>query len=561
MKIYLDNILIGLPGTSLLQPNFTIRRKDEDGRPAVGFTGDLTFTGDEAKYIKAKLIDDPNAYNNIIELKFIDDCCNNQVFVFNIKPESLEWCDRTCDITAQAVEKTANQAQYACLKNTMIYDNRNNFQAGPFPKMSYCLEFRPAILQDSLIILIIIANLTILALSPILIVLGIIVSIINAIIDVLNTLPGVSIDKIDFDGDPSTNIFQEMWNFLNLLNSLAIGCGRKHPSPLVRDYINNVCTICGLTFQSSIYNNPTSPYYNTVYVNAPIIHGNLPTDGSNWIDKNKPLLNGSLFLDQICQPINGAWKIDNGVLKVERHDMFNGSIPWLDLTTLDEKRIVSICYQWTQKPRPSYGNFTYQKDAVNWVGAEANSRWSSIAEWNVPYSALQKDEFHPLIEFAPCRFRDDGIDRDVLSTYSGIPYFGSIISDYNNVMLMNNGTSYQPMLLIWDPNTGYDKSKVDPTSTYFPGYPGVGVNQFYNYAFWFDPGRPGNLYPNFWSIANPRSSSFKMLDFTVEIEFSCVELNAIDINSPIKLAGGLSRNIDTIEIQNENQKMIIKGQL
>jgi len=102
----------------------------------------------------------------------------------------------------------------------------------------------------------------------------------------------------------------------------------------------------------------------------------------------------------------------------------------LDLTILDAEDY-SICWTWSKKPRYSYGNFTYQKDAINSIGNEANDRWSDIVEWNNPYSSLQKGSFEPTLEFATCRFRDDGIDRDVLSFYENAPFIGPIIQQFD----------------------------------------------------------------------------------------------------------------------------------
>lgn len=564
MNVYLDGNPIAYPNDSLLNPRFTIRREDEEGKKALSFSGDLVFTGSDATYIRNKLILATNAQNDFCLLKFVDDCCTpNKTYEFKILPDSLEWCDDTCDITAAAIEHNITSEQYACLKNTMIYDNYNGFQSQTHPKMTYCIELRPAILQDAIICFGIILNFIFIILSPIVFVVFLIVTVINLIIAAVNTIPGVNIDEIDFDGDDSTNTMQEYQNFIGLVNQFIIGCGRKHPSPLVRSYINNVCGKCNLTFQSQIFNQASGgpysgKYYNTVYMNAPVKKGQDFTNNSNWNDENKPLLNGTLYLDQLKEHFNAKWRIVNNVLIFERRDFFSTGVPWLDLNTYASEKISRVCYSWSKRERYSYGNFQYSKDAIDWVGNEAIDRWNDIVEWNSPYSPTQKGEKLLMSQFTAARHRDDGVERDVLSDYKNAPFVGSFIQQFDNVMLMNNGTSFNPKLLIWDPNTGFVNSKVDPTCC-AAGFGGVGLNQHYSYPLWFNGGYSGNMYDHFWKIENPRDPGFPRFEFKAEIIFDCVTLSAMDIDGTINTTYGLAKEIYTIEIDYNTKIMTITG--
>lgn len=568
MKLFLDNILVTYTDVKLLQPTFTLRKQDESGNAAFSFTGDMTFYGPDYTYLYQKLVTDINARSNKVELKFIYDCCPDLApFVFEINADSLKWCDNECFITAAAIEKSSTSDQITCLKNTLIYDNYNGFQNKQHPRMSYCNELRPNWLHDVVLILVILFCFCILALAPIIVVLGVLVFIINKIIDAVNLIPNVNINKIDFDNNPETGVFQEMKNFRDQMLSFAIGCGRKHPSPLVRDYADNVCGKCGLLFQSTIFKNGASAYFNTVFVNAPIQKGTQITDNTTyWIDQNKPILNGIMFFDKLKAIHNAKWVINGGVLQFERRDAFAPGLPWLDLTTYASEK-VNVCYSWSKKTRYSYANFQYQKDGINWVGGEALARWGDIVEWNNPYTPNQKGAFEPLLEFAACRFRDDGIDRDVLSAYKNAPFIGPIIKQYNNTMLFNSHQCFTPMLLIWDPNTGVENGKVDPTAAYFPNTPSegddkyqqyVGGNQFYNYPYWFNANLPGNLYDNFWSIDNPKLSTFQGFDFTAEVQFDCAILAAIDLNGTVKLSKGLGE-VKEITLNFATNKIIISG--
>ena len=561
MKAYLDGILIVNPSETLQNPSLTLRRQTETGDIGFSFTGDLIFTGAEYTYLYATLVSAANALVNKVTLKFINDCCGTaQVYEFSLTSKGLKWCEGKCEINAAAVEKTTAEEKLTCLKNTLIWDNYAGFKSKQHPRMSYCNELRPNWMHDVMIILFIATATSLLMFIPVIGMVSIIFNAYNGVVSWLNSNLGTSFNQLTFAGSTTIDL-STFQNLVNQLTSFITGCGRKHPSPLVRDYATNVCGKCGLTFNSSIFNSPTSPYYNLVYVNAPINKGTTESDTTTyWIEENRPILNGTRFFDQIKLPFNAEWKINGNNLYLERRDYFIPTTPWLDLTTY--AKVNSVCWSWSAKTRYSYGSFYYQKDGINWVGSEAVSRWGDIVEWNNPYSNLQKDELTPLVPFAACRFRDDGIDRDVLSAYEWLPTVGAMIQKYKRSMIMNSHNCFTPMLLIWD---GVDVSngKVDGGSTYFSGYydpsgSPVAGNQFYNYPMWFDESVPGNLYTNFWYIENPKLSGFLGKDFTAEVIFDCDLLDVIDLDGLIQTSLGPGK-INEITLNFATNLMQISG--
>jgi hypothetical protein len=561
MIAFLDGQPVQIPNDTLRKPKFTLVREDEAGDKVLSFAGDLEFEGADAAYIKQRLVDDPNAINNSVELRFKEDCCPNvpdRVFV--IKAEGVEWCDApNCTLTAQAVE-FSQASQYAdCLKSTLIFDNYAGFQSQQHPRITYCNELRPAFLQDALIITLLVIDSILLILSPIIAVIAIIVSIINAIIAVVNVLCSNCLNPIGNGNDIDGGIISWALNFFSTFNDKFIGCGRKHPSPFVRSYAQNVCAKCGLQFQSSIYNNPGSDYYNTVYWNAPVRKGVDQTDNTTyWIDDNKPLLNGHKFFNQLKPPTNSRWKIIGNTVVFERRDYFQSLTPWLDITTYDPDKIVKVCYEWSKKQRYAYANLQYMQDAIEWVGDEARPRWNDIVEWNSPYSSLQKDEYALLLQYGAARFRGDGIDRDVLSDYSNFPLIGPIISQWTNVQIMHNGTAFNPKLLIYDDTTPHADARV--RIYYPPGNTNAALNQHYNYPFWFDQSTPGNLYDRFISIDNPRNAGYIGLDVTIEIAYDCATLAAVNPDGTVMTSRGLAE-VQRVEIDHGVSRMTIYATL
>lgn len=555
MKVYIDNIPIVNPLGALNNPTITLREKTETGEIGFSFTGDLEFSGQEYDYIYNKLVTDPNALVNKVLLKFENDCCaQNQVYEFYITAKSLKWCEGKCELSAAAVEKSFAEEKLTCLKNTLVYDNWNNFTGAKHPRMVYCNELRPSWMHY---VMIFIALATLLSLNswlPLIAVIAVIINFVNGIIAFCNNNFGTNWGQISFNG--STTIDQNLLNqTFNSIISYVVGCGRKHPSPLVRGYIINVCSKCGLNFVSSILNNPGSDYYETVYMNAPVIKGVDEYDTTTyWRDENRPLLSGAMLLDQMKSIFNAEYKIQGNNLVFERRDYFIPSAAWLDLTTYP--KVNSVCWQWSAKQRYSYGTFYYQKDGINWVGSEAVDRWGDIIDWNVPYSSLQKGELRPLIPFAACRFRDDGIDDDVISFFKNFPWIGGIIKNYNNVIIMNSDNCFTPMLLIWDNSTPVSDAKVK--IFYPPGNAGVGLNECYNYPYWFKQGYPGNMYDRFWYIEDPRVSGYQGKDFTAEVVFDCDLLSAVDLTGIVKTSLGNGK-VKEISINFANNTMQITG--
>jgi hypothetical protein len=321
----------------------------------------------------------------------------------------------------------------------------------------------------------------------------------------------------------------------------------------VRDYIDNVCKKCGISFQSSILNDSNSDYYNTLYFSAPVKKGVAFDDTTTfWIDENRPLLTGSGLLDEQKTLYNGNWRIIGNVLTFERKDFFKTVNPWLNTADLGGK-LISLCYNWTATQRPAFGDFKYQLDAIDWVGNEAKARWNDIVEWNDPFSPLQKGKKQVLLPYSPARFRDDGLDEDILAIYDGLPFFG-FIKNYTGVMIMHSGTSFVPKVLIWDTASGVSDARVKK------GYitPTVPSDASYNAPLWFDELYGQSLYKRFFEIDNPKLQTFAGKDFTLKIKYDCSLLNSVDIDRPITVEG-FEAQITTIEIRSHEGILEIKG--
>lgn len=567
MKVFLDGIPVQYPNTSLLKPTYTFRRSNENREPSIGFTGELSFTGTDYDYIYGKLVTDPNAINNFIILTLEDDCCPDAAGVgiilkWQIKPESCRWCEGECEISVTALEYSDDAEAYRCVNNTLIYDDWNGFQSRPHPRVPYCLELRPSILQDLMLIFGVATVSMSAVLYPFLLVFQTILNTINFIISAVNTLPGVSIDEVTFGTDGGNmSILNWAQDLSNTISAFVVGCNYNHPSPFVRDYIKNVCDKCGLAFQSSILNNPSNDYWLLVYFSAQIRKGQSAGDYfgglANYIQRNKPIYNGKRYFDEVVQPFNAEWDISQNTLRLERRDYFHTITPWFDITTYDPDKVISECYEWTKNPRNALAEIGYSKDGMDWVGDEAVDRWSDVVEWNSPPSPLQKGEFIRSFPFGAARFREDGLDRDVLSDYTWLPFgMGAAITANNNVLLMNNGMAFLPKMLILEPGYDWQHALIRRTDS----VAGLAYGEGYNYPMWVDATMPNNLYDRFWSIENPRNALFAGKDVELVIEYNCDVKRAIDIDGTVRVTRGIAHDL-TVEVTESNNTMTIKGTL
>ena len=585
MKIELNGQLITGTIDGVDQFKVSQEREGNDNQQSKSFTSELTFFDDGYDIIKAILIDDPNGFTNSIEIKIFDDCCAEEVFKGFLRGDSIDWCEPDCSVTASAVQ---DDAALNCIKSTMIFDDWNGFEMQNQPPVRYCIETRPAFLQIWLITLVYGLNtLMIVILIPICVAILVIFAIIYVICQVIAAIcfliPGVSPPDCNGGLTNPITIIQGIIDLLRDFNEDLVGCGKFHPSPYVRSYIENVCGKCGLTFQSSILNDASSVYYHAVLFAAEVEKGR-PNQSTTYrlIQANKPLLTLTGLLTDYLKPVfNADWRVIGNVLLFERKDYFSSLSTWISAPDLlDQGRIIDqkICFNWTDKDRPAFGRFEWASDAQDYVGNEAKPRYDDIVEWNSPVSPLQSGEHFVSLPFAPCRNRDDDIEFDVHSFFANAlggainaMFFGAF-SSYENSLLMNQHTAFQYKLLIIDPDSSPSFAKVMRT---FPnGYTGgnltdvdgntIAFDARFNYPLWFVENRDYNLYSNFHYIDNPRLPGATQFDFEFEFEFNCDEFVNFDFDKTIVInKGGQSYNAIPQEIEVDFIKRVInvKGTL
>lgn len=579
MKIILNGQLIppdqytGGKGTTI-----EITRSDVDGKQQKSNSKEYTFSGAAYEMIKAIMIDDPQAKNNsMTALIYEDSCCSTDTMMFEgiLKSSGTDWCEGECEVRATFIEHTEDTKRMDCIKSTPVDDDWNGFTSQNHPRVVYCNELRPDWLQPVILIFGIILNLILLILTPVVAALSLLNGILFAIQNVINSIPGVNITiSFNFDGNSATTLLQEFTSWKNKMNQRIVGCGRKHPSPFVRAYIINVCSKCGIQFQSSIYNDPLSDYYNAMYFNAPIEKGTYD-DSVTYIHKNHPIKTLDGFLDELAPVHNAQWKIIDGTLYFERKDFFNAGTTWVNFSTLEAANRIQgkLCAPWRTEESPAYIEMSYSQDPLDSVGNEALERFGFgyRVEWNQPFSDLQSGHEDVVLVFGVPRFRDDNIDRDILSEFAGaLP----VIQDFNGVLIVEKGVAFQPKLLIWD---GVDGENARVKKYYIIGS-NIPQNNNYNWPYTFNnldgvtaqPAVPEQVFPSnypdsslyirFYSIDNPRVLNDKGKEFTFEFRYTCTELQGALEAQFVQLPMGVGR-ITKMEIDLDRKTITVQGEV
>ncbi len=535
-------------------------------------SGELTFRGQAYEVLRAALVDNPGGKLASVPIEVWEVCGAKRANLLRgeIRGDMVSWCEGECSIKASAVEKTELTDAADCLLNTLVFDNRNGFLDQPHPKMVYCDEIRPDWLQHVQLIVAFATLIAINSLTPIVMIFASVVNTINLLITITNSLTGGNTDLIDFSGgnEPTPDVLADWYHLLEDLRSVALGCGRRHPSPLLRKYIENVCTICGLSFQSSILNNPQSDYWNTVYWSAPVKRGIEPTDSVPFIYENRPIKTGETFMADLRETFNAKSRILGNVLHFERRDMIPGDQLWIDVDELraQGRMVNEVCWQWAKEEAPAFLNIHFLPDGVDVVGTEGTERFSEIVEWNSPPSSTQRGEKLQLIPFGTPRFRRDGIEADIRDSYLWLPGIFPDIVKYNNVMLLEMGIGAAPKLIVWDGESmefgiarkytvpGYELD--EPQNYNFPyqlNEFGVAPNTIY------PPDQPNmGLYGRFWAVNNPRVNGVRYQEFTFAFRYRIEDLQNLPQYPTVNLGQYTGRILD-MTVNSAEQTIFVHG--
>lgn len=489
-------------------------------------SGVITFEGEAYRLLKQWLIEDVSAPLNAVEVEIRHIGCGNYTD-WIIRSTDLRWCED--DICTFDVNLKQPEEALSCVKNTLIIDNHKGWfpqdskipNGKLHPRFSYCNEARP---NGYLIML----WWVFILLIPVFYIIGIIVALIyNSIVGILVAILSIIRFIVNIVGGDTTDLDNQInklknsyidWKDINdVAEAIFIessGCGREHPAPLIRDYIQNVCDKCGLTvnavtapiFFDQWMNIETSadrdeqsgakrrwnPHYNACFLGAVSQKGIRRLDRFNftqgqvfnttdyWLPQNSPLYTLEQFLDLLKGVYNAEWRVVNNTLYFQRKDYWLDGNYAFDFTKNAPDRLLllqGICYEWTTEKYPAVIKGLYSADGADTPGNDALHFYNGTVN-------VGRTDINPNIEgirdtqlpIGAAKFRLDGAASDYLldafqqlsnsSFTSGVVWAGGVVKSINNfigeyadyALLIMQETTTLPKIIIWD-GRGYTNAK------------------------------------------------------------------------------------------------------
>lgn len=557
LEIYFDGILQNIndfDGTESV--SFVYRKKTDGGESAFSFSPELTVRGAAYDYLVQEIINKPNPKLENIKVLVYDLCCLDlsgnprQVFDGLIEGADVRWClVPFCEATVTVIDDTPDAQAVKCLKNTNIWErNRrdpyistgyNEFRKSVL--IPYCDDIKPSSLHEFGMVL---GILFFLIFTPII-----------ALLNLFNFILG-----------DTTNWFEK-------LGYLITGCDKNHIAPYVHSYLKNICKLCNLGLQSSLFQ-PGGYYHNTVRLDAAYMEDPREFYKPDLFEKNKPNLNGIQFLDDFKQ-FNIDWRVVNGVLQVERKDYFVGGL-WFDATLLPTNNVLSLCVEATDLKPAAYAEYEYAKDGLDNSGDEVAPKWvDRVIDWNIPVNPVQIGLFSKKLTYSAAQFRFD-INRetdapiDLPGYIFFYPVLGNVETFYS--LLLSKGTTNFPKLIDIERTIPQRNNSL----TYINLNIGVpfklpvsgSFKSAYNVKWWIkeQPFVDANgvshdtAYQKLFCIDDPRNNSIKIRKFTLTVTADCNLVRGIAVDTFVRMSIG-DGQVEEITYDTSNNSLTIVGKV
>ena len=343
-----------------------------------GLSLSLTFSRDAFTFIWNWLLSNPCQMLNSIDVRIDDVIAGKSYRLFEIKCDNIKYQpENDCMMEVQLREQDTT---WHCVHKTFIWDDWNGFMSTQeHPCFLTCVEPRPRLVNSARM--------------------GILIFIRACpITEALNRVVGLK------------PMFKDARNILNADNFV--------PSPLIRDYINNVAGKCGMTADTIFHRSGTPEY------NACIFH---PLAGAMHDNDNDDKLSPSLFfkkdnrwnvtlaefLDLLKVLYCSEWYITatNQLVFKPTQELIQLS-PILDFTT-NNYPVRDLAYTFSGTKKAAYGRYQYQVDGGDMGSQEIGPLYNDITDYDGPSdNPMLEGETSKNIQFGATAFIRDGRVRD-----------------------------------------------------------------------------------------------------------------------------------------------------
>lgn len=514
----------------------TYSRNESTGRTQKAFSNELTFYDDGFNLIFNQLVASQTGLTKYIKVQIWDECCNDYIYQdLIIKGSMVKYCTGDCFVECTMIRQDPDERIYECFDRTPITTdlenadgsvNGNHWLVSPnstiaIPKIPYCNEMRPAIFFYVFL--------------SISLVLFFIAGAVNQLI------------SLAFPNNPVNTL-------LTFIGQGVTGCGRLHPSPYIKDYINEAAIHCQCNqtqpFVSPFLENVNSRYYSVAFVHAPLKKGVQVNSPTRYIVENRPRHTITEFLDMVAKDFNALWWVENGRVYMERKDFFL-SAPVLYDAIVNQKTgniLKGACFTYNEGRVHSGQRIEAQNDMSEKSGNEKNKLYSgffdyikihnSPAGWDAWDGILDKQ-----LSYAPIAFRpyDSIID--------GFPLIGLLNTTYPNL------GQFQGACVFQDNEFAVHKYfEADPTSNDNFKKPRVAqISQFDTINnVWVTTGNAPNpafniiqqnnitlntpnIYTDFHAIDDPINNRWRFWDYEIEVKMDCSLIRQLTVNKSVRL--------------------------
>lgn len=553
-SVQLNGVLLNLDeysGTS--ETKLTIRQKDKEGL-VFSFGTALQFYKRGYDIIKQNLIQSPTPYTSSIPIIIRDKCCSDLdggdglIFEGIISVNDIRYCsvseDGVCFVEAEFRDNSQVAQKINCLKNTRIVDtvasdgsgrtSLGEDEARGAVYYPYCIESRPS--------------------SGMFFKVWLTFTLITAIIPVL--IPVIALVAL-FNPQSARDLLNRT---LVEFPKRSIGCGRRHKAPFIYSYLQNVCKLCDLTLQSSLFD-IGGKYHDLTHLNIPLSKGGKDTTEANQIFKEINFPNQTLpqFL-QTFNLLNIDYQVVGNNLVVERKDFFTGST-WIDFTQpINQNKLISLCFNFGDVAPPAVGINEYTEDTGD-IGESVNRLWAGdVIDYNNPTNPLLSGVEQKIIPFAPTRFLFDG-QPSILRELRFFAGGKDVVED--DIMLLSRGMANIPKLLMYDTSTPSTEARVKSSAANSAG------NKIYNVEAWIRPNAGANVsppttgfYEELLQIDNPNNQSIKREEFELIFSYDCDDLRNFDFGKLVKFErfGDVKEgSLESVDIDYIKRQITITG--
>lgn len=289
--------------------------EQRSGESAISFANAITFFGDARAYILAKLVNGANPQIDFVTIAIYDNCCQDAngaaalVFIGRSTRADIEFCDpeynEDCGVTCTLSDASVAADKIKCVRDVLItqrnYNGRSSRGEDSFRDavdFGYYEETRP---KSFMYIMLYLVTLLLVLYLPII---AIITLLSFGLVDtsaLYNGLLGVLLKK------------------------------KKHRAPFIHSYLHNICTLCGLSLRSSLFN-AGGNYHNLTRLDAGLQEGEGALGGQTTQEIYRTFNSPNITLIELMrtlEPLNITYLVTDTELIVERKDYFGGNV-WVD---------------------------------------------------------------------------------------------------------------------------------------------------------------------------------------------------------------------------------------